>query len=219
MAVPNTADQAARRELAEACHHVYTCGLVPGAGGNMSLRCGNRMLVTPTGRSLGAIVPEELVLLEMDGTVVGPGKPSMEWGIHLGTMVARPEVNAVVHVHPPYAASISCWPGLDPEMALPIYTPGYAVFVGLLPLVPFLMPGSQELADTCVKALKGHPAIMMANHGIATTADSLERAINIAEELEANARMHIILQGQGKALSPALFNLVKEQYHANDPNH
>jgi len=214
MAVPSTTELAARRELAEACHHVYTCGLVAGAGGNMSLRFGNRMLVTPTGRSLGAIVPEELVLLEMDGTVVGPGKPSMEWGIHLGTMVARPEVNAVVHVHPPYASAISCWEGLDPEMTLPIYTPGFAVYVGLLPLVPFLMPGSQELADACVATLKAHNAIMMANHGIAAVGESLEKAINIAEELEANARMHIILQGQGKALSPAMFNLVKEQYHA-----
>lgn len=197
----------ARRQLAEACHNVYHSGLVSGSGGNMSLRWENRMLVTPTGRSLGAVTPEELVLLAMDGTVLSPGKPSMEWSIHLGTLAARPDVNALLHVHPPYSVAVSCLPDLDPQMALPIYTPGFGVYVGLLPLVPFFMSGSDELAAACVSQLTQHNAIMMANHGIVALAGTLQGAIDIAEEIETNARLHLILDGRGKALPPELFNL------------
>ncbi|HEY3365786.1 MAG TPA: class II aldolase/adducin family protein [Symbiobacteriaceae bacterium] len=205
-------EQAARQELANACRRLHGAGLVAGSGGNVGLRCGSRLLVTPTGRSLGLIVPEELVLMEMDGTVVGAGRPTKEWHIHLMVLLARRDVFAVVHVHPPYSVAVSCLENLDPAMSLPIYTPGYAIRVGLLPLVPFIMPGSGELGRACASALEHRDACLMANHGVTAVGADLEAAINVAEEVEANAQLHLLLDGRGKALPPDLFEKVRRQY-------
>lgn len=204
----------ARRQLAEASRHLYDCGLVSGSGGNVSIRCGSRVLVTPTGRSLGAIAPGELVIMELDGTVVGWGKPTKEWHIHLGVLARRPEVGAVVHVHPPYAVVLSCYKDIDPLMALPIYTPGYAAKVGMLPLVPFIMPGTPELGRACAEAIAERDACLMAHHGIVAVGRTMEEAINIAEEVEANARLHVTLDGRGKSLPAELFEKVRRQYGA-----
>lgn len=202
----------ARRELADACHRLHAAGLVAGSGGNVAARVGTRVLMTPTGRSLGLIVPAELVLMEMDGTVVGAGSPSKEWHIHLHVLAARPDVNAVVHVHPPYSVAVSCLGGLDPENAMPIYTPGYAIRVGLLPLIPFIMPGTHELGAVCAGALRNRDACLMANHGVTAVGADLEAAINVAEEVEANAQLHLLLRGEGRALPPDLFAKVRRQY-------
>jgi ribulose-5-phosphate 4-epimerase/fuculose-1-phosphate aldolase len=181
------------------CHRVYEKDLVRGAGGNVSIRAGDRILISPTGRCLGVVDEGDVVQLALDGTVVGAGQPSKEWQMHLGCY-RREDVRAVVHVHSAYAVGVACLKDLDRDCAMPVYSPGYAVRVGKLPAVSYMPPGSQELASSVAAAIAGRNSVLLVNHGVVAVGTSADQAFDIAEEIEENARLHFILDGRGRAL-------------------
>lgn len=191
-----------KSELVEYCKTMYATGLVSSSGGNVSVRCEGTALITPTGRSLRNLRPEEIVEIDIaSGRVIGEGKPSKEAPMHLAAYRSRDDVRAVVHVHSPYAVSLSCLKGLvDGEDAMPAYTPGYAARIGRLPVVPYLRPGSSELAKEVAGLLRSHDAAILRNHGTLGVGRDLDSALNIVEDIEANARIHVILGGTGRAL-------------------
>ena len=121
----------------DTCHLIHAKGLVSGSGGNISLRCDDGILITPSGRSLESLKEEDLVLLQMDGSYTCPngGIPSKEWRMHLACYHARPDVSALVHVHSSNAVAVSCMKDADSSCAIPVYTPGYSMRVGELPLL------------------------------------------------------------------------------------
>lgn len=191
-----------KSELVEYCRTIYSAGLVSSSGGNVSVRCKGTALITPTGRSLRNLKPEEIVEIDIaSGRVIGQGKPSKEAAMHLAAYRSRDDVRAVVHVHSPYAVSLSCLKNLvDGEDAMPAYTPGYVARIGVLPVVPYLRPGSSELAEEVGRFLQSHDAVLLRNHGTLGVGRDLESALNIVEDIEANARIHITLGGTGRAL-------------------
>lgn len=109
----------------DTCHLIHAKGLVSGSGGNISLRCDDGILITPSGRSLESLKEEDLVLLQMDGSYTCPngGIPSKEWRMHLACYHARPDVSALVHVHSSNAVAVSCMKDADSSCAIPVYTP------------------------------------------------------------------------------------------------
>lgn len=183
------------------CHRIYTLGFVSGPGGNISTRCGETILITPSGYNLGSIQAHEIVYLNVDGSYTSKAdvKPSKEWRMHL-ECYQRKDVNAVVHVHSVYAVAVSCVKNVDPVCALPIYTPGYGVRVGKLPVLPFLMPGSEALARQVAPVIQARNSVLMANHGSLAVGATLEQAFNLVDEIEENAKLHFILGGAGTAL-------------------
>ena len=189
-------------QLLHYCHLVHAKGLVSGSGGNVSLRHEDEILITPTGRSLQLLTPDDIVFLNKDGSYHSPSgqKPSKEWLMHLDCYRYH-GVNAVIHVHSVNAVAVSCLDALDQLCTMPVYTPGYAIRVGKLPLVPYYTPGSKELAEAVAEALVNRNSAMMANHGIIAVGDSLEKALNITEEMEENAKLYFILNGRGHALT------------------
>jgi ribulose-5-phosphate 4-epimerase/fuculose-1-phosphate aldolase len=198
------------RELLELCRRVYARGFVSGSGGNISLKDGGDMLITPTGRNLGALAEEDIVRVARNGAgkdrrsvVVGSGVPSQEWPVHCRCQ-ERPDVVCVLHVHSSHATAVSCL-DIDPACAMPVYTPGYAVHVGKLPVVPYFRPGSAELAsavgDLIVGNAPGRNCVLLANHGLLSVGASVEQAMNIAEEIEENARLFLLLGNRGRPLS------------------
>jgi ribulose-5-phosphate 4-epimerase/fuculose-1-phosphate aldolase len=206
------------RELLEFCRRAYDKGFVSGSGGNISVKDGGDMLITPTGRNLGALAQKDIVRVRpaQKGTgagrderavVIGSGVPSQEWRMHL-RCYERPDVVCVVHVHSSHASAVSCL-DTDPDCAMPVYTPGYSVRVGKLPVVPYFRPGSVELAvavgDRIVgsAAAPGRDSVLMANHGLLSVGASMEQAMNIAEEIEENARLFLLLGDKGRPLSGA----------------
>jgi ribulose-5-phosphate 4-epimerase/fuculose-1-phosphate aldolase len=192
------------RGLLQLCLRIYDKDFVSGSGGNVSVRDGDTIVITPTGRNLGLLEERDIVRLRLSGEVIGPGKPSQEWRMHV-LCYARDDVACVVHAHSSYATALSCL-ATDPACAMPTYTPGYAVRVGKLPVLPYLRPGSEALAGSVGGVIAGNGSgpgrnsVLLANHGLLAVGANLEQAMNIAEEIEENARLFFILNGKGRAL-------------------
>ncbi|MDR1685605.1 MAG: class II aldolase/adducin family protein [Desulfovibrio sp.] len=192
-------DSEQRQTLLRLCREVCAKGLVCGSGGNISIRCGGDILITPTGRNLGALSENDAVRMRPDGSVYGAGIPSRERHMHC-RCYARTDVACVVHVHSTYATALACLP-LDPLCAMPVYTPGCAISVGKLPVLPYLRPGSEELAAAAGEVIAGRNSVLLARHGVLTVGSNAEQALNIAEEIEENARIFFILAGRGAGLT------------------
>jgi len=185
-----------RAAMTEFGASLFNRGYSSGSSGNMSVRLpdGN-ILATPTNSSLGRLVPERLSLVGMDGALLSGDKPSKECTFHLSIYRARPDCNAIVHLHSTYATALSCLSGLDPDDVLRPFTPYYVMKVSPLPLVPYFRPGSQKLFDAIARQAEKSPAMLMANHGAITTGATLEQAVNAAEELEETAKLFFLLRG------------------------
>jgi ribulose-5-phosphate 4-epimerase/fuculose-1-phosphate aldolase len=182
--------------LIEAARHLAARGLSPGSSGNLSVRAPEGILITPTGSSLSRVTAGDLALVELDGTVLS-GHPSKEWALHVSAYAADPEVAAVVHLHSPESTAVACLPPTADGLAdLPAYTPYRVMSLGDVPLLPYAAPGSPELGPPFGAAVAaGRRVALLANHGSVVAAATLERAVDLAEELEASARLALTLRG------------------------
>ncbi|OOF55213.1 3-oxo-tetronate 4-phosphate decarboxylase [Rodentibacter genomosp. 2] len=175
----------------------YERGYTVGGAGNLSVRLEkNRILVTPTGSSLGRLKAERLSVLDMDGNVLEGDKPSKESVFHLTMYRKNPECRAIVHLHSTYLTALSCLENLDPQNAMKAFTPYYVMRVGGLPVIPYYRPGSPRIAEELeARALSGK-AFLLANHGVVVTGNDLLDAADNAEELEETAKLFFLLQGK-----------------------
>ena len=187
------------KRMIEVCRMLHDTGKVSGSGGNVSIRCEDGILITPTGVSLGEVTEENLVLLRRDGGFEGTYRPSKEARMHLGCYERRPDVQALVHVHSLYAVALSCL--LRPGDRIPAFFPGYVMRVNDLPMIPYLKPGSPELARQVGDVIAARNSVLLCNHGVVTVGKDLSQALNIMEEIEENAQLYFILNGRGHALS------------------
>ncbi len=175
----------------------YERGYTVGGAGNLSVRLDeNRVLVTPTGSSLGRLQAERLSVLDMEGNVLEGDKPSKEFVFHLAMYRKNPECRAIVHLHSTYLTALSCLENLDPQNAIKAFTPYYVMRVGALQLIPYYRPGSPSIAEELeARALSGK-AFLLANHGVVVTGKDLLDAADNAEELEETAKLFFLLQGK-----------------------
>lgn len=175
----------------------YERGYTVGGAGNLSVRLDdNRILVTPTGSSLGRLEAERLSVLDMQGNVLSGDKPSKESVFHLAMYHKNPACKAIVHLHSTYLTALSCLEGLYTTNAMRAFTPYYVMRVGKLQVIPYYRPGSPEIArELSERALFGK-AFLLANHGIVVTGSDLLDAADNTEELEETAKLYFILQGQ-----------------------
>lgn len=178
---------ALRQRMAEVMQAMDERGLNRGTSGNVSARCGEAMLVTPSGIPASRLTAEHMVLVQPDGaTAAGSLKPSSEWRMHQGILDRRPDVGAVVHCHSRHATILAC-------ANKPIPAVHYMVAVSggtSVPVAPYATFGSEELAATVVEALDGRYAALMANHGQIVAAPNLDYALAIAEEIEEQAAVY-----------------------------
>ncbi len=189
-------ERRAREELIEAARAIASLGLSHGSSGNISVRVGERILVTPTGSSLARIGPDDLPEIGADGEHLGGPKPSKEAFLHAAVLRARPDDRAVVHTHSTHAAAVSCLDGLDPDDAISPLTAYFAMKVGRVPLLPYHAPGDEALGPVAARAAAGCAVLLLSNHGPIAAARSLETAIERVEELEETARIMIMLGGR-----------------------
>ena len=183
-----TNESFARRRLAECCHLLYDRHLTVSAGGNMSVRLGeDEILITPSGVNKGLISGDDLVKMDMDGSVISGGKPSIEHKFHIGIYKENPETNAVIHCHPLYCLALAV-KGEDIKSCL---TPEGVLLLDQVPTVRYETPGSQELVDAVMEYADA-PAMLMAKHGAITQGRTLEEAFNRMEELEFQAHLQIL---------------------------
>jgi L-fuculose-phosphate aldolase len=180
-------ERGVRMQLATAARRLAASGANTGASGNLSARVPHGYIVTASGLPNETAHPDDLVRMGEDWTH-GGGRhaPSSEWRLHRDIYKTRPEVNAIVHAHSPYATTLACLrrpiPPFHYEVAFAggadIRCGDYATF------------GTQELSNAALAALQGRRACLLANHGSVTLGASIEEALALAEKVEALARLY-----------------------------
>ena len=187
-------------------------GLNRGTSGNVSARCVEGLLVTPSGVIPDRLTSESIVLLDADG-VPEPGapKPSSEWRMHAGLYARRPDVGAVVHCHSRYATILACAGRAIPSFHYMVGVSGRAS----IPVAPYETFGTTSLAEAVARTLDGGFACLMANHGQIVAAPDLDRALAIAEEIEEQAAVYwgTLAIGGPNILDDAQMSAVFEQFH------
>ncbi|WP_040976685.1 3-oxo-tetronate 4-phosphate decarboxylase [Necropsobacter massiliensis] len=175
---------------------LFERGYSVGGAGNLSVRLDeNRILVTPTGSSLGRLEAERLSVLDMQGNLLSGDKPSKESVFHLAMYQKNPDCRAIVHLHSTYLTALSCLEGIDMQNAMKAFTPYYVMRVGKLQVIPYYRPGDRNIArELSERALSGK-AFLLANHGVVVTGSDLLDAVDNTEELEETAKLYFILQG------------------------
>jgi len=184
---PANQEAALRARMVEVMQAMDARGLNRGTSGNVSVRCGSDMLVTPSGVPAARLTAEHMVLVRPDGSApAGALKPSSEWRMHQGILDRRPDVGAVVHCHSRHATILACAGRPIPAMHYMVAVSGGAS----VPVAPYATFGSMELAAAVVDALDGRYAALMANHGQIVAAPNLDFALAIAEEIEEQAAVY-----------------------------
>jgi L-fuculose-phosphate aldolase len=181
-----TDERAKRQSIIDACLRMNALGINQGTSGNISLRHDAGMLVTPTSVPYEAMQPEQIVFMGFDGSFDLSQRPSSEWRFHLDILKARPEVNAVVHAHPPYATTLAI-------MGREIPAVHYMVAVAggdSIRCAPYATFGTEELSRHAVSALKDRFACLLAHHGMIAIGRSLSKAMWLAVEVETLARQY-----------------------------
>lgn len=185
-----------REQVVAACRHLSTAGLSPGSSGNLSVRVDDDLLVvTPTGSSLRRVTADDLAVVRLDGSVLGPARPSKEVPLHRAVYARRPDAVAVVHLHSPYAVAAACLDRPAGAPTLPPLTPYQVMRLGDLPVAPYARPGTAALAAGVEALAADHAALLLANHGSLTASTSLDGAVDLAEEIEAAARVALLVRG------------------------
>ena len=182
--------------LVERGRSLYDRGYAHGSSGNLSARIDGGILITPTGSSLGRLDPGKISKVDEGGKHVSGDPPSKESFLHLAMYAERPGAKAIVHLHCTCAVAVSCLVHDNPRDVLPPLTAYYVMRVGKLPLVPYFRPGDKALAEAVRAEAKKHRAVLLANHGPVVSGKSLDEAVDNAEELEATAKLALMLDGQ-----------------------
>ena len=195
-------EQSARQSLVEACRAMNALGINQGTSGNISVRHGETMLISPSATPYDAMQPNEIAAMPLDADGWhGPLQPSTEWRFHRDILRARPEIGAVIHSHPTFCTTLAI-----ARRNIPACHYMVAAFGGPdVRCADYATFGTQELSDHALRALEGRNACLLANHGMIACGPTLARAMWLAVELEAIARQyyHSLLIGGPHLLSDA----------------
>ena len=172
--------EAQRLEICQVGKLLYDRGYVVSNDGNLSLRVApDRLLVTPSGVGKGRMTPDMLVVTDLEGNVLeGDRHPSSETKMHLEVYRCRPDVQAVVHAHPPVSTAFAvCRQGLETP-----YLAETVVGLGSVPCTPsFAMLSTDEVPKSIRPYLPDHNAVLLANHGALTWGADLWQAFDRME--------------------------------------
>lgn len=158
----------------------------PGTSGNISARYGDKILITASGSSNGDLAYEDVILIDFNGNVIeGTKKASSEKMLHIEFYKLRPDINAIIHVHPPYLSSFAAArKNLEaPVMAENVY------YFGKIPLAEYGLPSSMELVHNTAKCFNKHNAVLMANHGFIVGDTDLKQTYLKLELAESYAQV------------------------------
>ena len=181
--------------IAQMAKSLFDRGLTFGSSGNISVRMEDGWLMTPTGCSMGNIVPEKISKLDINGKLISGDPPTKESFLHLAMYEKRPQDSAVVHLHSTHSVAVSCLDEINPKNVLPPITAYYVMRIGTLPLIPYFPPGDIKLAKVVREMASEHHAVLLANHGPVVSGKSLQDAVYATEELEETAKLFLLLQG------------------------
>jgi L-fuculose-phosphate aldolase len=195
-----------RAEIIRVGRLLWERGYVAATDGNLSVRLGSdRLLVTASGVSKGFLSDGDLVVIDLDGKPLpsyrgGKQKPSSEIMMHLEAYRQRPDVNAVVHAHPPLATAFSI-AGMSLARCV---IPEVVVTLGSIPTTAYATPGTSEVPGSIRLAVCDHDALILDHHGSLTVGQTLWEAYLRLEKVEHTAQITLAAQqlGRVQGLSP-----------------
>jgi len=204
-----------RREVVATAQRMAGLGLGRGTSGNVSARYGDGFLVTPSGVPYDTCTAGAVVEMSLDGAVSGTGKPSSEWRFHRDIYRVRPEADAIVHTHSPFATALACLGRGIPAFHYMVAAAGgndirctdYATF------------GSQELSDQALVALHERRACLLDRHGVIAMGTGLDKALALAVEVEnlAEAYWRVLQVGEPRILDDAEMERVLAKFRNYGP--
>lgn len=185
-----------RQQIIDACRWMERVGVNQGTSGNISVRVSDGILMTPSALPYDAMTPDQICKIEL---LAPPAddmrpRPTTEWQFHQSVMQARPDVNVVVHAHPPHATAIA-----TQRRGIPAVHYMVAAFGGAdVPVVDYALYGGRVLADGVAVALRDREACLLANHGAVAVGATMDRALWRMQELENLARVYILAVTSGE---------------------
>jgi L-fuculose-phosphate aldolase len=185
-----------REEIVRYGRMLHQRSFVAAMDGNLSVRLDDdRVLVTPTCVSKGAMRPADLVIVDMEGRrVSGRRNVTSEIGMHLLIYRLRPDVQAIVHAHPPTATGFAA---AGVALTEPLVCE-VVMGLGCIPLARYGTPGTSELTQTLEPYVPNYDAILMSNHGVVTYGDTLEHAYMKMETVEHCAQIALVTHLLGR---------------------
>jgi L-fuculose-phosphate aldolase len=185
-----------KEQICEIGRRLYNRGFAAANDGNITVRLNDKeLLCTPTMVSKGFMKPEDICKVDYDGKqLAGSRRRTSEVLLHLAVYKNRPDVNAVVHCHPPHATAFAVAHEPIPKCILP----EVEVFLGEIPIAKYATPGDQRLPDTIVPYVKDCNTILLANHGTVTFGPELENAYFNTEIIDAYCRILILSKMLGR---------------------
>lgn len=171
------------RQFLAAAHEIGDRKLTRCSSGNLSWRIGDLVLVSATGSWLPELREDQVAVCKIEtGEWMNGVKPSMESTFHLSIMRNRPEVNVVLHCQSIYATTLACMKEKPVNFNVTSELPCHCG--SEIAIVPYLRPGSQELAKAVVEAMQHHDAVILEKHGQVFVGKDFKEAIERAEFLE-----------------------------------
>jgi ribulose-5-phosphate 4-epimerase/fuculose-1-phosphate aldolase len=171
---------------------LFARGYTAGSSGNISVRLDDGFLATPTNSCLGFLESDRISKLNASWEMVSGDPPTKELPLHRAFYEGRPKTRAVVHLHSTFATALSCLADTDPNDAVPPITPYVVMRVGKVPVLPYSMPGSADVAPWVRARAPEHAAVLLANHGPVVTGLSLDSAVFASEEFEETAKLVVL---------------------------
>ena len=177
---------ALREAIIEQCLAMNRLGINQGTAGNISVRHGDGLLITPGSMPYDELTPDDIVYLAADGRPEGRRERSSEWRFHYDIMRLRSDVNAIVHAHPTYSTTIAIMGRDIPAIHYMVALVGGSN----IRCAPYAIFGSEELSRNAVAALEDRKACLLAHHGLIALGSSLKNAMWLTVEVETLARLY-----------------------------
>lgn len=183
-----TDDPALRAEMVATCRRMNETGLNQGTAGNLSVRCDDGILITPSSLPYETMQPADLSVIRPDGSFEGPRRASSEWRFHRDILARRAELSSVLHCHSTHATALAVHGREIPAFHYMVAVAGgptircarYATF------------GTQELSDAALEALAGRKACLLGHHGQIALGETMAGALALAIEVETLAQMYLL---------------------------
>ncbi len=193
--------------IVRVCEWLVSHDMVAGSAGNVSVRSGDHVIITPTNKRYTTMSPNDLVVVDMSGNVIEGGRgPSSEMPLHLEIYRNRSDVCAIIHTHSIYASTLAVLRrGLPP--VIDEITPRLG---GDIRVSEYAMPGTRDLAKAVVSAIENRSAALIANHGAVACGKTLEEALDNAVLLERASKIYLLALRVGEPV-PLPAEVIREE--------
>lgn len=193
--VPEMDEKGKRSQIVAIARRMYDKDYVVATDGNISIRLSpDRLLFTPTGICKGDLTEDHLIICDNEGNALEAGRLTSEAPMHLEVYRQRPDVNAVIHAHPPCILALNLTGIQLDEYLLPEQT----MTLGKVPTAPFAMPSTSQGADAIRELITHHDTIILDRHGVLTVGETLTEAFYRLERLEFIAKVTALARSIGE---------------------